>query len=258
MERRLFLKALGAGCIGCCCKPIDAFAAIGQKTYSTTELLKNYDLNLQWRRALYLKNPVLADNIDLILDEMRDSYEAIIPDIPYLGKRNFHLQWAIPNAEKLGDYLVAKKYGVTIPQFSRLHLDQALSDLMVIPEETRRRNGSMQFGPMSNMIMRFVAWQSQLTRKIYPENYILKFVPGDGVDFDWGLNYTQCPNVILYSRHGAADLVYPLICTMDYVAGKAMFVGYYRTMDIASGDPMCDLRWKEGVESVIPDLGFRQ
>ncbi len=258
MERRLFLKALGVGCLGCCCKPIEAFAAIGQKTYSTTRLLKDYDQNIEWRRALYLKNPALADNIDQVLGEMRDSYEAIIPDIPYLGKRNFHLQWAIPNAEKLGDYLVAKKYGITIPQFSRLHLDQALSDLMTTypTEAERRKIGSMQFGPMSDMMMRFVAWNSQL--RLYPENYILEFVPGDGVDFDWGLNYTQCPNVILYSRHGAADLVYPLICTMDYVAGKALFVGYHRTMDIASGDPMCDLRWKEGVESVIPDLGFRQ
>jgi hypothetical protein len=133
-----------------------------------------------------------------------------------------------------------------------------MSDLMTTypTEAERRKIGSMQFGPMSDMMMRFVAWNSQL--RLYPENYILEFVPGDGVDFDWGLNYTQCPNVILYSRHGAADLVYPLICTMDYVAGKALFVGYHRTMDIASGDPMCDLRWKEGVESVIPDLGFRQ
>jgi len=256
MERRLFLKALGAGCIGCCCKPLDAFAAIGQKTYSTTKLLKDYDENREWRRALYLKIPALADNIDQVLGEMHDSYEAIIPDIPYLGKRNFHLQWSIPNAEKLGDYLVAKNYGVTIPQFSRLHLDQALSDLMVKypTEDERRKIGSMQFGPLSDMMMRFVAWKSQLTMQIYPENYILEFIPGDGVDFDWGLNYTQCPNVILFSRHGAADLVYPLICTMDYVAGKALYVGYHRTMDIASGDPMCDLRWKEGEESVIPEI----
>jgi len=42
---------------------------------------------------------------------------------------------------------------------------------------------------------------------------------------------------------------------MDYVAGKALFVGYHRTTDIASGGPMCDLRWKKGVESVMPDTG---
>ncbi len=76
MKRRLFLKALGMGCLGCCCQPLEAFAAIGQKTYSTTKLLADYDLNLQWRRELYLKNPALAGDIDGVLDEMRDSYEA--------------------------------------------------------------------------------------------------------------------------------------------------------------------------------------
>jgi hypothetical protein len=253
MERRLFLKAVGVGCIGCCCsKPLDAFAAIGQKTYSAPDLLKDYDLNVEWRRTLYLKHSALAGDIDKVLGEMRDSYEGIIPDIPYIGKKNFHLQWVIPNAEKLADYLVAQKYGVTIPEYSKLHLDQALRDLMVMPEDKRKQIGSMQFGFMSDMLMRFVAWRSQL--RIFPDDYILKFVPGDGEDFDWGLNYTQCTNLKLYSKYGAEDLVYPMICTMDYVAGKALYVGYHRTMDLARGFPMCDLRWKKGVESVIPEI----
>lgn len=254
MERRLFLKALGLGCIGCCCRPLEACAAIGTGSYNADELLKKYDDAGPWRRELYLKEPALAADIDQVLLQMRDAYGALIPDIPYIGRRNFHLQWAIPNAEKLADFLVAKEYGVTIPQFSRLHLDQALSDLLAQypTADERRMIGGMQFGLLSNLMMRFVAWRSQL--RLYPEDYILTFVRGDGVDFDWGLNYTQCPNVILYSRHGAADLVYPLVCTMDYVAGKALFVGYHRTMDIASGGPMCDLRWKKGVESVLPEL----
>lgn len=254
MNRRDVLKLMGAGCLGCCCRPLEAFAAIGTKTYSTTKLLRGYDEKLEWRRALYLKIPALAGDIDNVLDDMRASYEEIIPDICYIGKRNFHLQWAIPNAEKLADYLVAKEYGVTMQEFSRFHLDQALSDLMVQypTEEERRMIGGMQFGLLSDMMMRFVAWRSQL--KIFPEDYILTFVPGDGETFDWGLNYTQCPNVILYSRHGAAELVYPLVCTMDYVAGKALYVGYHRTMDIATGGAMCDLRWKKGVASEIPEI----
>ena len=252
VERRHFLKAMGLGCIGCMCNPLSVFAASAQRTYSTQKLLKEYDATRDWRRDVYQAVPELDSDIDSVLDEMRDAYAAIIPDIPYIGERNFHLQWSIPNAQKLADYQVAKGYGVSIAQFSRLHLERALSDLMTMSEAQRRRIGAMQFGPTSDMMMRFVAWRSQL--RLYPEDYILEFVPGDRVDFDWGLDYTQCPNVILFSRHGAADLVYPLVCTMDYVAGKALYVGYHRTMDIASGDPRCDLRWKQGVESVIPEI----
>lgn len=108
MKRRVFLKALGLGCVGCCLPPLDAQAALGPKTYSTAKLLADYDANAQWRRDLYLGVPELAGNIDGVLREMRDAYEALIPDIPYIGRRNFHLQWSIPNAEKLADYLVAK------------------------------------------------------------------------------------------------------------------------------------------------------
>ncbi len=252
MKRRDVLKLMGVGCIGCCCQPLEAFAAMGQvKTYSTAELLEEYDQGRAGRKKLYL--PWYTEGtIDSVLDDMRDSYETIIPDIPYIGKRNFHLQWLIPNSQKLADYLVAKEGGVSIKDFSQTHLDSALASLMEMPEDQRRMIGSMQFGLLSNLMMRFVAWRSQL--RLFPENYILKFVRGNGEDFDWGCDYYQCPNVTLYSRHGAADLVHPLVCTMDYVAGKALFVGYHRTMDLATGGTMCDLRWKEGVESEIPEI----
>jgi len=60
----------------------------------------------------------------------------------------------------------------------------------------------------------------------------------------------------MFGRHGAADLVYPLVCTMDDVAGFAMKTGYHRTTEIARGGTICDLRWKKGVASHIPDLSL--
>jgi hypothetical protein len=35
-----------------------------------------------------------------------------------------------------------------------------------------------------------------------------------------------------------------MVCTQDDMAGSAMRTGYHRTMQIATGDPICDLRWK--------------
>ena len=251
MKRRNFLKACGIGFAACCCGPLKAYAAAQRQTYSTRKLLQDYDQKEAARRALYL-SMFGAASIDTVLAEMRASYEAIIPDIPYIGQINFHLQWHIPNAEKLAEYLVAKEYGVTMLEFSQLHLDQALNDLLSMPDPVKI--GRMQFGPMAEIGMQLSAAESQL--HIYPEAHVFTFVKGNGIDFDWGLDYTQCPNVILYSRHGAADLVYPLVCTQDDVAGFAMRTGYQRTMEIARGDAKCDLRWKEGVASTIPDISL--
>ena len=58
------------------------------------------------------------------------SFEALIPDMPYIGESNFHLQWFIPNSEKLAEYLVVKNYGVTKKEYSNLHLTQASKDLL--------------------------------------------------------------------------------------------------------------------------------
>jgi hypothetical protein len=100
----------------------------------------------------------------------------------------------------------------------------------------------MQFGYPTELFMAATALWSQF--RVYPDDYVIYFRKGDGVDFDWGLDYTQCANVQLYKKYDALDLVLPMICTQDYIAGSAMRTGYRRTMQIATGDPICDLRWK--------------
>jgi len=272
VKRRDFIKAIGIGCVSCCCNPLDALAKVNRssggpagflpgcstrmgdarispvragsldgQTYDTEALLQQYDTNAQARRELYL--PVFGEaEVDSILAEMRASYQALIPDIPYIGEKNFHLQWEIPNAEKLAEYLVAIKYGLTVQQFSKLYLDQAAKELYAIPEKSRRRIGKMQFSPLTQINMMMVAFRSQL--RLYPEDYNLTYIGGDGKEFDWGFDYTQCSSDLLFKKYEATDLLIHLICQMDFIAGEALYAGYYRTMIIPEGAPMCDLRWK--------------
>jgi hypothetical protein len=282
MKRRDFIKAAGIGCFGCCCRPFPALAkvsmssdrrntfkagcstristlpadnralaGIGGRTWNKDKLLKQYDEGREARREMYL--PVFSeDMVDGILDEMRDSYEALIPDMPFIGERNYHLQWDIPNAEKLAEFKVAKTYGLTVKDFSTMYLAWAEKDLRSQYTDSELvMIGSMQFGLIAKIQMRIVAFKSQL--KVYPEDYILTYIPGDGKDFDWGLDYTQCPSEILYRRHDEINLLFNVICRADYVAGKLMKVGYHRTTTIPEGYPVCDLRWKEGVASTIPE-----
>jgi hypothetical protein len=212
------------------------------RTYAPEPLLQKYDEKREARREFYLQ--IFSENeIDDLLDEMRESYESIIPDMPYIGESSFHLQWFIPNSEKLAEYLVVEKYGVSKRDYSHLHLTQASKDLF--NDYTKAELiaiGKMQFGFNTELFMRSAALWSQF--RLYPEDYIFSFRKGNGVDFDWGLDYTQCANVLLYDKYNARDLLLPLVCTMDDLAGSAMRTGYHRTMQLATGDPMCDLRWK--------------
>jgi len=273
MKRRDFIKTIGIGCLGACCNPMNLFAAgrtmrksfTGYKaalpylrlnplrmsvanitssdgmTWDPGPLLEQYDQKRPARRELYLH--IFGENeIDDILDEMRDRYEALIPDMPYIGEKNFHLQWFIPNSEKLAEYLVLENYGVTKKDFSNLHLTQSSKDLLAMGKDQLIAIGKMQFGYQTELFMAATALWSQF--RVYPDDYVIYFRRGNGVDFDWGLDYTQCANVQLYKKFDALDLLLPLVCTQDYIAGSAMRTGYRRTMQIATGDPICDLRWK--------------
>ena len=274
MKRREFLRTLGLSCVGACCNPLNVLAAgrttlnnrtgyktgfpplrlnplrtstpritsLDDMTWDPGPLLDKYDERAQWRRDMYLE--IFPENeIDYILDEMRESFEALIPDIPFIGESNFHLRWFIPNSEKLAEYLVVKNYGVSKKEYCNLHLTQASKDLLNNNTEAELiAIGKMQFGYPTELFMMATALWSQF--RLYPDDYVIYFRKGDGVDFDWGLDYTQCANVQLYKKYDAQDLLLPMVCTQDYIAGAAMRTGYHRTMQIATGDPICDLRWK--------------
>jgi hypothetical protein len=273
MKRRDFIKTVGLSCVGSCFNPLGVFAAgttpvnnragytaafpplrlnplstsaagitsIDDMAWDPGPLLERFDGKKQARRELYLQI-FGEDEIDDILDEMRDSYEALIPKMPYIGERNFHLVWFLPNCQKLAEYLAVERYGVTKREFSHLHLTQASKDLLAIPEDQLIAAGRGQFGPKTERQM--AAWALWSQFRVYPGDYIYRFRKGDGINFDWGFDYTQCANAILYEQYDALDLLLQMVCTQDYIAGSAMRTGYSRTMEIATGAPICDLRWK--------------
>ena len=147
MKRRDFIKTIGIGCMGSCFNPLGVLAAgttplknrdytvafpplrlnplststagitsLDNRTWDTESLLERYDQRREARRKVYLQ--LFGENeIDTILDEMRDSYEALIPDMPYIGENNFHLIWFFPNCQKLAEYLVAENHGITKREF---------------------------------------------------------------------------------------------------------------------------------------------
>ncbi len=281
MKRRDFIKAVGIGYVSCCCTPLPALArsssvsqgsdalkmpyrtrldaltyggsCIRSGQYDQEKYLQIWDSTRTDKRRLYA-TVFGGDDVDGILDEMRARYAALIPEIPFIGDDNFHLVWYIPNSEKLAEYLVAKNYGMTVNSFAQLHTDDALIQLMKMPEEQRRAIGAMQFGPCVEKMMRLEAFKTTPKLRFYPDDYIMTFRKGFGIDFDWGLDYTQCANCKLYiDKYDEADLLFRMVCKMDYIAGKALYAGYHRTTELSTGGRKCDLRWKQGVESIIPE-----
>jgi hypothetical protein len=90
------------------------------------------------------------------------------------------------------------------------------------------------------------AAESQARR--YPGDYVYTFVEGDGLTFDYGVDYAECATVKFLNAQGAPELA-PYLCAADILYSQALGWGLQRTTTLAEGGDRCDFRFKRGGET---------
>ena len=78
----------------------------------------------------------------------------------------------------------------------------------------------------------------------YEEDFVFEYVEGDGENFDYGINMTQCAACKFYKRQNAEELT-PFVCQTDYLFSKHFGYNLIRTQTVAAGHDYCDFRWKK-------------
>lgn len=78
----------------------------------------------------------------------------------------------------------------------------------------------------------------------------VRYVIGDGKEFDWGVDYIRCGNYQLVVDQGAEEFA-PYVCMSDIALGDALGWGLMRTHTIADGCAECDFRFKKGTKTRI-------
>jgi len=104
-------------------------------------------------------------------------------------------------------------------------------------------DGRMAQGKAAQNDFKRMAAASQ--KRVYPGDWVLTFVEGDGREFDFGVDYTECGLVKFYHAQGADELA-PYLCLGDFPISKALDTGLVRTTTLARGGPRCDFRYKNG------------
>jgi hypothetical protein len=79
----------------------------------------------------------------------------------------------------------------------------------------------------------------------YTDDWVSEVVEGDGQDFDFGIDHTECGVVKYLQREGAPELA-PYLCWVDYPMSAAMHVRLDRSETIAQGGQRCDFRFSRG------------
>jgi hypothetical protein len=189
-----------------------------------------------------------SDEIPDIIEETRQGFGLLLPELPDLGgERNFFNASIIASVAALAYIRALEKREMPAEKINQslyeIYFDAYSSLPRVIKMLLRWNEFS---GKHLRQLKAFAEWTQA---RDHPENYVVEFVPGDGVNFDYGFNCTDCAVLQFYRRMDAEEHV-PYICLGDFAASRALKTGLGRTTTLSNGAALCDFRYKKNQESL--------
>ena len=185
--------------------------------------------------------------------ESRQEYEALIPRIPFIGNSLATLSFYKPVTRYLAVYRALQKQGRIVEEAGRLIYRMGTEEALAIPPPARRVMEVLWFSRWLRKLIKYKAIKSQ--RRIYPADFVMNYVEGDGQEFDYGVDYIECANCKFLQAEKAFEIA-PYVCATDKPISELMGWGLYRTTTIADGSPICQFRFKKGgrTQVVIPHM----
>ncbi len=174
-----------------------------------------------------------------LISNARKEFEALIPQIPYIGGKEKKLTNELVNSALLIPILRA--------------LEREGLDFNEIGELVYRMFELFyEFIPQTDDIFSFEYLNSEKENaknsklREYSGDWVYDFVEGDGKTFSWGVNYHECGVLKFYKNQGMEHLM-PIVCIADFAKARAYGYGLMRTQTRAHGAPFCDFRYiKDG------------
>lgn len=204
-----------------------------------SELLARFDKDGErWRPILCTRYG--SGFAEAVLKESREDFEALIPQIPYIGGDESWTGSLVESVRCLAFYTAMKKRGGTAEEAGKILYDV----IMVRMNEPQTAIPLSEFLTPEQLMERRKrqAEMSQMHR--FAEGYVWEFVTGDGNEFDYGYDFVECAAQKFYHAQ-AADEFLPFYCFLDYAYSQTFGLGLIRTMTLAEGRDKCDHRFKK-------------
>jgi hypothetical protein len=181
--------------------------------------------------------------------ETRQEYEKLIPEIPYIkGLRSKALNsFLIGTAQELAAYRVMKKHDKS-PEEAWELCHKALR--FKLAETPQWKLWLLRRFMFSLLVRKIVSRRARQQKKVRFGDFEVEYLIGEGEEFDFGVNYLQCGNLIFAKRQGGEEFA-PYICMSDIVLSETMGWGLARTQTLADGCSHCDFRFKKGAATRI-------
>jgi hypothetical protein len=172
------------------------------------------------------------------------NFEGLIPGLPYVGGDRNLISYLVPVAAwYVALYLALRQHGKSAEDTGKLFYDLDEAQFKATPGPQKKMMSERLFSPKYKEMFR--EWASWTQRREHPANWVAQFVEGRGGDFDYGCDYTECAMVKYVTSRKVPELA-PYICLADFPSSRAYDSGLVRTKTIATGDGVCDFRYKKG------------
>jgi hypothetical protein len=206
-------------------------------------------LMAQFEKYLGILKDLLSPNfngseIEQLYVQMREEYERIIPEIPYIGgKKNLYTTMLVESVATLPIMRILEKEGLSYREIGKL-----IYDFFEIANKIRKRKlekagqdpTDTYFHKTTINYFKVITEKSQ--KKQYPDDWVWEFVEGEGKTFDYGFNVSECGIHKVFKRLGAEKYV-PFICLADFATANVYEFGFTRTQTLGNGAPICDHRY---------------
>ncbi len=206
-----------------------------------TELLRQFDEQAAgWRHEL-------ATGFDgtfaaRVLRLARDRFETLLATLPYIGGDENHLTANLLDAARcLALYRAMRAEGKTAAQTGKVLYDAILSR----GQQASKQGTAVERLTEDELMQRRRQRAERSQRRAYPDDWVYEFVPGDGTTFDYGYDFSECAAQKLCQQHGADEFL-PFYCFLDFAGSAVWGLGLSRSKTLATGDPICNHRFKRG------------
>jgi len=181
----------------------------------------------------------LAENVG---DETYVEFKRLLAVLPDIGGDTNMLTFTfVSSAAALAYMRVLEKHGLPLATIGGI-LNEVYADVYTsLPGLVRWLLRRSEFSRRHQAKLQAYARESQLRK--FPANWVMAYIEGDGVEVDYGCDYSECA-VLKFYRAMVADAYMPYVCVMDFTASHVLRTGLQRTTSLYYGGPCCDFRYK--------------
>jgi len=212
-----------------------------------SKLIKSFKKYLERSRTLLVSRFGEKEAKGIIVDAIEE-YIRLIPQIPFIGKKNPMLLFFLPTVRCLAIYRTLQKHGISSELAGHFIYDSVKIEMEAIPTILRRLANLLWFSSIFRNRIKRRAIVSQ-DRK-YKGDFVFSYIDGENQDFDFGIDYIECANCKFLQIQNAIELA-PYICETDRIASEVLGWGLIRTKTLADGKEQCDFRFKKSGKTYI-------